>query len=328
MKELADSLEKTLEERYAEVEKPWFRTHYRHALASLHEVADRNKEDSYERYFRDEEVRPYNEEYMKHFLAFYDKYLIDFARRHDSLCDLRWVLSRERDPGPILEALESKEAEHLGREGLRELVLIDGMFDAFYHRKDFDREGIHAVLDSLASKGSRKGIRETAAHLSDFLSKRQRGTKAPDFRLLDRDTNSVDLESLMGRPIYLNFWATWNETSLKDLRMIEKLHEEYGDQVHFVSISTDDKLRDMTDFLEEHPDYDWTFLYSGSKEEVEERYQVASIPAYYLLDAEARFLSLPGPKPGENARKKIHRLYKRILRKKKRRRSGRRGWDH
>lgn len=234
----------------------------------------------------------------------------------------------ERRAAPILEALESKEAEHLDRKGLRELVLIDGMFDAFYHRKDFDREGIHAVLDSLASKGSQEGIRKTAHYLSRFLSKRQKGTKAPDFRLIDRDTTSIGLESLKGQPIYMNFWATWNETSLKDLRMIEKLHEQYGDEVRFVSISTDDELRDMIGFLEDHPDYDWTFLYAGSKEEVEEKYQVASIPAYHLLDAEARFMMLPAPKPGENARTHIHRLHKRILRKKKRNRGRGRGWDH
>lgn len=323
---LVDSLRKTLKERYAEVDKAWFRTHYQHALAPLVETAEQNRKAIYRNYFGDEAVRFHHEEYMKHFLNFYDKYLIDFARRHDSLLDLQQVLREKRDPAPILRALKSEKADYMGREAIRELVVIDGMFDAFYHRDDLDQEGIHAVLDSIASNSPREGARVMAKNLSNFLSKRQKGSRAPGFRLIDRDTNSVSLKNLSGRPVYMNFWATWNETSLKDMRVIEKLHEKYGKHVQFLSICTDDKLRDMKRFLKEHPEYDWKFLHAGSGKNIEEAYEVASIPAYYLLNEEGRFIVLNGPKPAEDARSYLHRLYKRIQRERKQEQH--RGWDH
>jgi thiol-disulfide isomerase/thioredoxin len=300
--------------------------HYRHALAPLRETATKDRDGIYGRYFRAEPVRTEHEEYMHHFLDFYDRYLVDFARRFDSILDLEEVLRYEKRPGPILEALKAQEADHMGTQAIRELVVVDGMVDAFYHRKPFDKEGIHAVLDSMALNASKKGIRRIAENVRTFISRRQRGSKAPSFRLMDADTNLVTLEDLRGSPVYINFWATWNETSLKDMRLIARLHERYGEHVRFVSICTDDKLRDMKRFLEEHPDYDWTFLYLGAHDEVEEAYQVASIPAYYFVNARGRFISVPAPKPGENARKRIHTVYERIGRRKARDRK--RGWDH
>ncbi len=263
---------------------------------------------------------------MRHFQDFYDSYLIEFDLRYDSIIDLESVLRNEKDPAPILEDLRSEEAEYMGKKGIRELVVVDGMVDAFYHRRPFDKEGIHAVLDSLSKNASKRGIRKIASNVGEFLSRRQRGSKAPSFRLMDEDTNMVALEDFQGSPVYINFWATWNETSIKDMRLIQKLHEQYGDEVHFVSISTDDKLRDMQRFLEEHPDHDWTFLYQGSHEEVQKAYEVASIPAYYFLNEKGRFLMVPAPKPGENARKHIHKLSKRIERQRAKER--RRGPDH
>ncbi len=327
MDHLLDSLEQVLDERYSEVGKEWFQVHYQHVLAPLRSLVRNDRKAAYERYFKEGKVRFHHEEYMDHFFEFYDDQLIDFDLRHDSILDLEQVLRNEKDPTPILKALRSEKAEYMGRRTIRELVIIDGMFDAFYHRKPFDKEGIHAVLDSLSSNGSKKGVRRIAGNLQEFLSKRQRGSKAPSFRLVDRDTNMVSLEHLKGKPVYMNFWATWNETSLKGMKMIEKLHEHYGDNVHFVSICTDDDLRDMKRFLDEHPEYEWKFLHLGSHDEVEEAYQVASIPAYYLLDGKGRFIRIPAPKPGENARKVLHDINQRIERRKKRSKQ-RKGWDH
>ncbi len=329
MEYLVDSLEKALDERYAEVEKEWFRVHYRHVMGPLWETATKDRRSIYEDFFQKEKVRPRHEEYMDHFLDFYDRYLIDFARRHDSILDLKNTLRVDKEAAPILKGLRSEDAKYMGKKGIRELVLIDGMIDAFYHREPFDKEGIHAVLDSMSRKASQKGIRTIASNVSEFLSQRQRGSIAPSFRLMDPDTNVISLEELRGAPIYLNFWASWSETSKKDMRIIHKLHQRYGEQIHFVSISTDDELKDMKQFLEQHPEYEWTFLYMGEHEEVKEAYQVASIPSYYLLDARGRFVTVPGPKPGENARAKIHRLFKEHQRREKRQRRGRgRGWDH
>lgn len=327
MGQLMDSLDRSLKERYSEVDEEWFQVHVQHVLASIRSITNKDRQEAYERYFKNGDVRFHHEEYMDHFFDFFDEYLINFDLHHDSILNLQHVLSHKKAPAPILRALRSKEAEFMGRRSIRELVLIDGMFDAFYHRKPFDRSGIHAVLDSLVKNGSKKEVRQIADHLSEFLSNRQRGSKAPSFRLMDQDTTMVSLEELKGKPIYLNFWAKWNETSLKGLRMIEKLHEHYGKNIRFVSICTDDKLRDMKKFLKKHPEYDWTFLYLGDHDKLEKAYQVSSIPAYYLLNGKGRFIRIPAPKPGENARAVLHDLNTQVERRKKRN-DGRGSWDH
>lgn len=322
---LVDSLDRSLAERYEEVDREWFRLHMEHALSSLRDLVPQSRTDRYERYFADEKVHYDHEEYMDHFLEFYDGSFIKAMRRNDSI-RLDRVLREKEGKAPLMEALKGRD--HMEREEIRELVLIDGMFDAFHHRENFNKEGVQHTLKEIAAESPRPGARKMAKNLSEFLSRRQKGRRAPDFALTSRDTQTVSLKELEGKPVYMNFWATWSETSIKDMEQIRKLHEDHGHNFHFVSICTDETLLDMQEFLEEHPEHDWTFLHLGSHDEVEKAYEVATIPSYYMLDEQGRFLKVPAPEPGRELRSIIHKISSRIDRRKKKRQQGRGVWDH
>lgn len=55
-------------------------------------------------------------------------------------------------------------------------------------------------------------------------------SKAPDFTLKDLNGNSVTLESLKGRVVYLNFWATWCPWCVKELPDVETVYKQYKDK--------------------------------------------------------------------------------------------------
>ncbi|MEE8418087.1 MAG: TlpA disulfide reductase family protein, partial [candidate division Zixibacteria bacterium] len=54
---------------------------------------------------------------------------------------------------------------------------------------------------------------------------------APDFTLRNMDGKRVTLSDYFGDgPIYISFWATWCKPCLEEMKILEKLHQKYGDR--------------------------------------------------------------------------------------------------
>lgn len=74
-------------------------------------------------------------------------------------------------------------------------------------------------------------------------------SKAPDFTLKDLNGNSVALESLKGKVVYLNFWGTWCQWCQKEMPDLEKVYKEYKDKgVAFLAVSVGDTEQQVKDY--------------------------------------------------------------------------------
>ena len=68
----------------------------------------------------------------------------------------------------------------------------------------------------------------------------QPGTVAPDFNLKTPDGGTLQLSSLKGKTVVLDFWASWCPDCRKDAPEIVRLYREYHPQgIEFVGISMD-----------------------------------------------------------------------------------------
>ena len=56
------------------------------------------------------------------------------------------------------------------------------------------------------------------------------GTVAPDFTVTDIDGHRLTLASLRGRPVLINFWATWCTPCRDELPMIESAYQAHRAQ--------------------------------------------------------------------------------------------------
>lgn len=110
---------------------------------------------------------------------------------------------------------------------------------------------------------------------------------APDFPVLDADGNTVRLSDMFGKPVVINFWATWCPPWKRELPDFDRLCREYGDRVVFMMVNLTDGRRDTVDgtkkFVSEKgytfPVYFDTGL-SGAK-----AYSVSSTPQTTFIDA-------------------------------------------
>ncbi len=79
------------------------------------------------------------------------------------------------------------------------------------------------------------------------------GSAAPDFTLELLDGGTVQLAELKGKPVVVNFFATWCQWCVYEMPDIEKIYNDYGDDIHVVIIDVDEPIKDVERFLEKTP---------------------------------------------------------------------------
>lgn len=79
------------------------------------------------------------------------------------------------------------------------------------------------------------------------------GDPAPTFTapLLD-GSGDLSLADLRGKPVLINFWASWCGPCKDEAPMLVKAHEEFGDRVWFLGVDVKDARSDALAFVEEY----------------------------------------------------------------------------
>ncbi|MFZ0795513.1 MAG: redoxin domain-containing protein [Candidatus Korobacteraceae bacterium] len=105
---------------------------------------------------------------------------------------------------------------------------------------------------------------------------------APEFSAKTLDGNTVDIDSLQGKVVLLDFWATW----CAPCRMtLPKLKKEYGklssQPVVFLSISADQSEDQLRSFLENDKPL-WAQIYDGD-DNIRTMYAVRAYPTFIVV---------------------------------------------
>ena len=67
-----------------------------------------------------------------------------------------------------------------------------------------------------------------------------KGRRAPNFLLHDPSGKSISLKDYAGKPVVVNFWATWCPPCLQEMPWFEELAKKYsGSGLTFLGLSTD-----------------------------------------------------------------------------------------
>ena len=113
------------------------------------------------------------------------------------------------------------------------------------------------------------------------------GSAAPAFALPGRD-GEVSLESLKGKVVYVDFWASWCEPCRRSFAWMKTLHEKYGDRLAVVAIDLDRRRADADGFLTANP-VPFTIAFDPAGK-VAEAFHVAAMPSSFVLDPQGRVL--------------------------------------
>ncbi|OYT72961.1 MAG: alkyl hydroperoxide reductase [Armatimonadetes bacterium CP1_7O] len=109
------------------------------------------------------------------------------------------------------------------------------------------------------------------------------GATAPDFKLTTLDGETVELSKLRGKPVFIDFWATWCGPCRRALPHTQKLFEKYGKDAHILTINLREDAETVHKFLEQNK-YSFTVL-MDMEGAVGAAYGVRGIPHFVLIDA-------------------------------------------
>ncbi len=116
---------------------------------------------------------------------------------------------------------------------------------------------------------------------------------APDFEVMDKDGNAVKLSDFRGKPVVLNFWATWCPPCKAELPDFDEASATYGNEVTFLMVNLTDGSRDTVSVVKEFvSDNGYTFpVYFDTQYSAANAYRVSSIPTTYFINAEGEIVS-------------------------------------
>ena len=109
------------------------------------------------------------------------------------------------------------------------------------------------------------------------------GKKAPEFEVRDLSGKSVSLSSFKGKPILLNFWATWCPYCREERPYLNSLHKEYKDKgLVIIAVSVDKSEETVRKFLKKMP-LDFIILHDNDNA-ASQPYGVYSLPTSFTVD--------------------------------------------
>ena len=140
-----------------------------------------------------------------------------------------------------------------------------------------------------ASSGSEEEAAPSAyTDVEEEATDKEELQAAPDFTVYDSAGNKVKLSDYLGKPVVLNFWASWCGPCKSEMPGFDSLYQKYGDSIQFLMVNLTDgqqETREKADSFIQSEGYSFPIYYDYDIDAAY-TYSISSIPTTFLVNAE------------------------------------------
>ncbi len=303
-----DSLEFVCNLRYFKNKNPYFKSYLKYSLAEINSNATRGKNYLSNNYIAGKPVLHSHYEYMAFFNSYFKGYLNAFTstKAGENIYHLINDVAK-------YEALTAfvKTDPLLKNDTLRELVILRNLWDYFYSPQ-FNNAAVVALVDQISQSTTISEHKQIALNILQYANKLQQGSVAPAFSAIDKSGKTVSLSDYKGRYVYLNFFSTKSVNSLKEMPTIMDLVKKYGDKCIFVSICTDDSIKNYKAYVKANPKFTWPILYDNGPKGLSAKdvYSTKGEAAFFFINNYGNLMQSPAKSPTQGFEYKLKALFK------------------
>lgn len=142
--------------------------------------------------------------------------------------------------------------------------------------------GLHTEVAAFAQRM----VLATGIANPDIEETRSQEKAAYDFTLDGLNGETLDFETVKGKVVFINFWATWCAPCIAEMPSIQALYDNYkdNDDVVFVMINVETDHKKAEKFINKK---DFTLpVYFPNPTRLPKVYESKSIPTTFVLDKE------------------------------------------
>ncbi len=153
--------------------------------------------------------------------------------------------------------------------------------------------GAYVLYNTLSAGMEPQSLATMAPEASGTDSTEASKTAAPDFTVYDFDGNAHKLSDFRGKPVILNFWASWCGPCKSEMPEFQSFYDTYGETIHFLVVNLTDGYQETRESASAYiAEQGYTFpVYYDTDVDAAMAYGVNAVPVTYFIDAEGYFVA-------------------------------------
>ena len=292
--------------RYKTTNNTYFKKYVEYAFANFYANTSKNKKLLFSQFIAHKPILYNNYEYMEFFNTHFKGYLKDIAstKQGGSIYNSINAFGNYKDLKQEIAADKS-----IKNDTLRELLILKGLIE-FYYSPDINQQQVKSVLEQLYRETIISEHQKIALNALQNFYQLQTGADAPNFIANDLKGLPFELNSLKGQYIYLNFFSTQSEISLKEMQKIIDLKNNFNGKITFVSVCLDDSVKHYLAHLKNNPKQNWIILHQGKNCTAKQAYFITSLSGFFFINKQLQLSQSPALAPSEGIEYKFNALFK------------------
>jgi hypothetical protein len=292
--------------RYKGNKNSYFKNYVDYSFANFYSNTSRSKAYLQKTFIDNKPILYNNYEYMEFFNSYFKGYLKAFASTKTGGSIFNSINSFA-DYNDLRNQFNSDKT--ITNDTIKELIILKGLID-FYYSPDFDKRQVQSVIEQLYRSTPSVQNKKIAFNLLQTIYQLQPGAPAPDFVANDKASMKVNLSYYKGKYIYLNFFSTKSDISLKEMQKITDLKKKFNDKVTFISVCLDDSVKTYKQYLKMNPKQDWIILHQAVNSTAKQAYNITSLSGYFFINQQLQLVQSPALTPSEGIEYKFHALFR------------------